>query len=358
MILAENIFAEFEETIKTKQVICFGCGHYFKMFALDFGESANIVGMIDNDRTKQGGTIRVGNNLAKVYSPSDVLKKYDFSQTVLVITVYAYQEIVEVLNSDSSFGSVTCYIYSMLKYNNLKVADSLKKVSSTPLIPPVIHYIWFGGEPIPANLQLCVNSWYEKCPEYRIIKWDESNYDINKNAYTKYCHDHKKWEYLSDYARIDVLFENGGIYLDTDVEIIRNIDDLRFNKGFIATIFLGGINSGSGFGAIAKHPVLLEMLSDFESQFKEGIALEINMRRETAFFCRHGFKLNYEMQIIRDVTVLPFNIMSPIIPDFLKQYINEATLGIHYYSKYIKPLPQNNILDINSCITGQIVEGN
>jgi len=347
MILAENIYEEFNERIKVKQVICFGCGQYFKMFALDFGKIANVVGVIDNDKLKQGGSIKAGNSLVKIYSPSDALKSYDFDQTILVITVYSFQEIVDVLNSDSSFDNVTCYIYSKLKYNNLKTADCLLKTSSTPLIPPMIHYIWFGNVPMPNHLQLCVDSWHEKCPEYKIIKWDESNYNVYKNTYTKYCHEHHEWAYLSDYARLDIIAQHGGIYLDTDVEIIRNIDELRFHSGFIATIFLGGINSGSGFGAIARHQTVLDMISDFEEQFEGGIGVEINMRRETSFFCRYGYEMNYEMQIIRDVTILPFNIMSPIIPDFRRQHITEATLGIHYYSKYIKPLQlQHKIKDI------------
>jgi len=336
MIFAENNIDEFKKTIKTKQVVCFGCGDYFKIFALDFGNDTNIAGVIDNNRAKQGLKVRVGNISTIVYSANDALESIDFCHTVLVITVFSFQEIAELLNNDPSFDNVTCYVYSMLKYNSLKAADFFRNSCDVPLIPPVIHYVWFGKGSLPATMQKCVDNWRVKCPEYEIIKWDENNYDIYKNEYTRRCYEEHKWEYLSDYARIDIISQIGGIYLDTDVEIIGNIDKLRYNKGFIATVFLGGINTGSGFGAIAKHQFFVGMLSDFQNQFQNEIVFNNNIGRETAFFSRYGYQLNNETQIIQDVNILPFNIMSPLIPDFRKQFINEATIGIHYYSDYLK----------------------
>lgn len=89
------------------------------------------------------------------------------------------------------------------------------------MIPKIIHYCWFGGAEIPEHDKKCIESWKKYCPDYQIIRWDESNYDYKKNPYMKEAYEAKKWGFVPDFARLDIVYEHGGIYLDTDVEIIR-----------------------------------------------------------------------------------------------------------------------------------------
>lgn len=94
------------------------------------------------------------------------------------------------------------------------------RISETPLIPKVIHYCWFSEKEIPEKYQKCIESWEKCCPDYEIKRWDESNYDISKNPYMKEAYEHQKWGFVPDYARLDILYHYGGIYIDTDVELV------------------------------------------------------------------------------------------------------------------------------------------
>ena len=93
-------------------------------------------------------------------------------------------------------------------------------------IPKIIHYCWFGGGPISAESQKCMESWKKYCPDYKIIEWNEQNFDISQNRYAQQAYEAKKYAFVSDYVRLAVLYEYGGIYLDTDVELVRPLDEL------------------------------------------------------------------------------------------------------------------------------------
>ena len=92
------------------------------------------------------------------------------------------------------------------------------------MIPKKIHYCWVGGAPKPESVLVCINSWKKYCPDYEIIEWNETNYDFTKNKYMQQAYENKKWGFVPDYARLDIIYEHGGIYLDTDVEIIKSFD--------------------------------------------------------------------------------------------------------------------------------------
>ena len=98
------------------------------------------------------------------------------------------------------------------------------------MIPKKIHYCWFGGAPKSKLAKKCIKSWKRKCPDYEIIEWNESNYDVTKIPFMKEAYDAKKWGFVPDYARLDIIYNNGGIYLDTDVEIVKSLDDLLSDR--------------------------------------------------------------------------------------------------------------------------------
>lgn len=100
------------------------------------------------------------------------------------------------------------------------------------MIPKKIHYCWFGENEKPDFAKKCIQSWRRYCPDYEIIEWNETNFDLDINGYVKMCYDEKKFAFLSDYVRLVVIAQYGGVYFDTDVELIRSIDDLLINDAF------------------------------------------------------------------------------------------------------------------------------
>ena len=100
------------------------------------------------------------------------------------------------------------------------------------MIPKVIHYCWFGGNPLPDSVRKCINSWKKFCPDYDIKQWDETNINLHENAYVLEAYQAKKWAFITDYVRLKVLVEYGGIYMDTDVEVLKPIDVFLSNHAF------------------------------------------------------------------------------------------------------------------------------
>ena len=100
------------------------------------------------------------------------------------------------------------------------------------MIPKVIHYCWFGHGEKPELARKCIASWKKFCPDYEIIEWNEGNFDVKQNGYTQMCYEEKKYAFLSDYVRLLVVAEYGGIYFDTDVELLKSLDQLLDHEAF------------------------------------------------------------------------------------------------------------------------------
>ncbi len=127
-------------------------------------------------------------------------------------------------------------------------------------IPKIIHYCWFGGNAKPEIIEKCIESWKRFCPSWEIVEWNENNYDVNTYRYVKEAYGAKKWAFVSDVVRLDVVYKYGGVYLDTDVELFANIDSLLENDAFFVFETDRNINTGIGFGANKENIVVFEML--------------------------------------------------------------------------------------------------
>lgn len=117
------------------------------------------------------------------------------------------------------------------------------------MIPKIIHYCWFGGNPKSEIIQQCIESWKKYCPDYEIIEWNESNFDVNCIPYTAQAYADKKWAFVSDYARLAIVHKRGGVYLDTDVMLHNSLDELLQYDAWFAQDDIRYINTGLGFGA-------------------------------------------------------------------------------------------------------------
>lgn len=131
-------------------------------------------------------------------------------------------------------------------------------------IPKVIHYCWFGNNPKPDLVVKCIDSWKKYCPDFEIIEWNESNFDLTINDYVMEAYKNEKWAFVSDYVRLWVIYNYGGLYFDTDVELIKNIDDLLSCNVFLCSEDNYRVSTGLGLGAIKNNYVIKKMLDDYD----------------------------------------------------------------------------------------------
>ena len=203
------------------------------------------------------------------------------------------------------------------------------------MIPKIIHYCWFGNNDLPELAQKCIESWKKYCPDYDFIRWDESNYDLKKNLYIKQAYESKQWCFVSDYARLDVVYNYGGIYLDTDVELLRPIDDLLQYESFAGVENGNLVNFGLGFGAEKHSTVIRNIMKEYEG--RKFIKNDGEMDRtpcpiiQTNYLKTIGFKENNDIQNLDGIVIFPKEYFSP--KDFLtgKLVITNNTYSIHHY---------------------------
>ena len=131
------------------------------------------------------------------------------------------------------------------------------------MIPKIIHYCWFGGNPYPEDVKKCIESWKKNLPDYEIREWNEGNFDFNQIPYTKEAYETKKWAFITDYVRLHALNLYGGIYMDTDVEILKSLDPFLHEKGFAGFERIDGIQTGL-MAAEKGHPFIRELKQEYE----------------------------------------------------------------------------------------------
>lgn len=230
------------------------------------------------------------------------------------------------------------------------------------MIPKIIHYCWFGKKDLPPEAKRCIASWKKMCPDYDIIRWDENNFDVNQNPFIKAAYEAKKWAFVSDYARLKVVYDNGGIYLDTDVELRKNLDSLREHGCYIGiqqNEFL--CTTGLGFGATKSNPVVLKMLESYDDlTFSESHTLELSCPLlNNAVIRSYGLVSNTEITDLPEVTVYPPQYFDPYGG---KNLLCDETYSIHHYAaswtseknqfkrKIARWIGQDNIISIKSLL--------
>lgn len=203
------------------------------------------------------------------------------------------------------------------------------------MIPKVIHYCWFGGNSKNDVIEKCIASWRKFCPDYEIVEWNESNYDVAKHPFMKKAYESKKWAFVSDYARVDILYHNGGVYLDTDVELIAGLDSFLqydFYAGFESESFVA---FGLGFGSVEGHPVLKDILEYYDGlEFPES-EFDISMvscpRIQTDALKRRGMVCNNQNQVVGDCHIFSTEYFCPMSFKTGETAITENTASIHHF---------------------------
>lgn len=203
------------------------------------------------------------------------------------------------------------------------------------MIPKTIHYIWLGGNP-PSKLMLkCIQSWRRFCPDYQIKEWNETNFDINQNRYVKEAVEAKKWAFASDYMRLWVLYHEGGIYMDTDVQVVRSLDPFLSCRAFSG--FEGKNRVPTGIMAAEKgFPFFKTLLDDYEHRSfytQTGKPdLTTNVSVITQRCVEHGLVLNNQYQVIEGFQLFPSDYFCP--KDSLDQRLHRTknTVTVHHFN--------------------------
>ncbi len=203
-------------------------------------------------------------------------------------------------------------------------------------IPKKIHYCWFGGAPLPPLAKKCIRSWEKYCPDYEIICWNEENFDISQNRYAAEAYAAKKWAFVSDYVRLKVIYEYGGIYMDTDVEVLKPLDDLLANGGYMGFEHKGVVSTGLGFAAPAAHPLIESLLADYNdiSFVREDGSYDMLPcpDRNTKTIAELGMDITKQEQIFMGIQMLSCEYLCPMNYYTGRKKITKNTYCIHHYS--------------------------
>lgn len=202
------------------------------------------------------------------------------------------------------------------------------------MIPKVIHYCWFGEGELTPLLKKCINSWKKYCPDYEIIEWNESNFDVNSNSWTKEAYKQKKFAFVSDYVRLFVLYKYGGVYLDTDIEIIKGIDNLLTHDAF--TGFESGQYIQTGIiGSTPNNSIIKKFLNYYNKRHfvnEDGSIEDVpNVRIFTEILKDYGLTVINKFQSLNEITIYPQTYFCPIDPNGNRDF-SKNTYCIHHFT--------------------------
>lgn len=213
-----------------------------------------------------------------------------------------------------------------------------------------IHYCWYGDKPLSKLAKKCMKSWKKYLPDYEIIRWDETNCDLNECEFVKGAYQNKKWAFVADYFRTKALYEMGGLYFDTDMEITKDISELLENASFLGVEDSGNIAVGVWWEKESKG-FLPKLLLDFyreQEEFNIEDMYSISIPKiVTNELKKYGFKNNCnDIQILNNITIYPREYFYPLSYDRENNIFTEKTCMIHYYDASWTPKWEKNQIKI------------
>ena len=334
MYFINEAWKQITDKYPSKKLVFWGIGSIFNSFIEHYTDWWKYtVALVDRSPEKCGKFYEYDNHKIRIISENDFLKM-NCKEILLIISCADVEGVVTQLSSIDRFSELECCYSHFIERATMDEEEKTRiypesfRISKERQIPKIIHYCWFGKNPIPEKNLKWMESWKRFCPDYEIIEWNEDNYDVFKNEFMAGAYRTRKWAYVSDYARLDVVYQYGGIYLDTDVELVRPLDDLLYQRAFAGVDRTLRLSLGLGFGAEPKADAIKDMLSIYTNRkFNENQMISAPRTMEK-YFRTKGFIQDGNLQIIENgVTVYPEKVLSA--KDFTTGMIE---LGIHTYA--------------------------
>ncbi len=321
-----------KEYMKTKRVFVYGAGRALESCVDIYLQGIAVEGIIDSDQNKIGTVVNIANKQVKVIDRNQFVQIYnackDKKQMLLFVSSPVYAaEIVAELDQIEALNGLQCFLQVLVR-NTFGENKAFEFSKGEEIIPRKIHYIWIGGKPLSYDFQKNIESWKKHNPSYEIIQWDESNYDFRKNDYMRMTYDQGKYGFVINYARLDILKQQGGIYLDVDVEAIKSFDMLLRDKTFFNMGCADRVNMGCGFGTIPNQKIIADLMGQF-SNCTEEMILRPCHNYVHPILKKYGFELSNRFQNINGVVLYPSEVMSPLTIPGLKDNFSENTVSIH-----------------------------
>ncbi len=335
---------QLNEKLKRKKLACFGAGKNLRNFVeeykqFDFQKKISLI--IDNDENKYETSINIKSQDIDIVSVKSFCLNYPMSDFIILVTCGDFLAVYEQLQQIEQMNDVECCI---LKFVECKTHETDEKNRYYPqklriydkiAIPKTIHYCWFGRTEIPEQNKVWMASWKKHCPDYEVIEWNEDNYNVAQNEYMYEAYKAQKWGFVPDYARLDIIYKYGGIYLDTDVEVVKNLDELLYQDAFAGIDDSKRVSLGLGFGARPGFNLIRELMDEYSDRsfyFPDGtINIIAAPTLQVPFFQKLGYVNNGEYQRIGNLSVYPEKVLSGKCNVTGKINPTENTFSIHHY---------------------------
>lgn len=326
-----------------RTLICYGAGGAFRNFMERFaayGLAEQIAVVVDKGAGRLE-KVEISEKSIPVRRLVDALAMFRGSLLILVTCQYL-QEVYEALKAEPALSgeidhTIAFYGFVTDQYYSRRILAEPKGKTRREIgihIPKVIHYCWFGRNPLPERYVRWMESWKKFCPDYEIVEWNEDNYDIHANPYMEEAYEAGKWGFVSDYAHLDIIYRYGGIYLDTDVELVRSFDDLLEESAF-AGFQDNCVAFGLGFGAVAHHEgirLLRDAYDGVHFRCPDGaLNLLPSPSYQTDCLAEHGLIANGERQNVLGIEIYPCSWFSPMMHYNHRLVTNENTHSIHHF---------------------------
>lgn len=324
------------DQIKSKRLFMFGAGKRAQYLCDTYHLESQIEAIIDNNSSLIGQKKVYGKKEIKIISFEtfcNIMQNEEIENVILLVSaLYSAWTIIEQLDAVKELNGLNCYLGRLIDdcIENQKFDFTMSK----QLIPKKIHYCWFGRNPIPEHLLKYIESWKKYCPDYEIVRWDESNYDVNKVNYMKQAYERKKWGFVPDYARLDIIYQEGGVYLDTDVELISTLDKLLCDQMFCGFASARMINLGLGFGACKGNEFIKELRDVYDDyNFIDNNGKENLIAcswYEHPIFEKYHFEIDGKYQKRNGIVAYPPEVLNPLGASTVVSNFTPNTVSIHH----------------------------